>query len=61
MVTIDPRCLDAVLFDTDEPSALVARLRDAGVRFAQSDIADLVETANRLTVRPGRCAVVTAS
>jgi len=61
LVTIDPRCLDAVLFDTDEPSALVARLRDAGVRFAQSDIADLVETANRLTVRPGRCAVVTAS
>ena len=61
MVTIDPRRLDAVLFDTDEPSALVARLRDAGVRFAQSDIADLVETANRLTVRPGRCAVVTAT
>jgi trehalose 6-phosphate phosphatase len=60
-VTIDPRRLDAVLFDTDEPSALVARLRDAGVCFAQSNIADLVETANRLTVRPGRCAVVTAT
>ena len=60
-VIIDPRRLDAVLFDIDDPSALVARLRDAGVRFAQSDAADLVETANRLAVRPGRCAVVTAT
>jgi trehalose 6-phosphate phosphatase len=60
-VTIDPRSLDAVLFDLDDPSALVARLRDAGVRFAQSDAADLVETAHRLTVRPGRCAVVTTT
>jgi trehalose 6-phosphate phosphatase len=60
-VIIDPRRLDAVLFDIDDPSALVARLRDAGVRFAQSDAADLVETANRLTVRPGRCAVVTTT
>jgi trehalose 6-phosphate phosphatase len=60
-VTIDPRRLDAVLFDIDDPSALVARLRDAGVSFAQSDAADLVETANQLTVRPGRCAVVTTT
>jgi trehalose 6-phosphate phosphatase len=60
-VIIDPRRLDAVLFDIDDPGALVARLRDAGVRFAQSDAAGLVATANRLTVRPGRCAVVTAS
>jgi trehalose 6-phosphate phosphatase len=60
-VIIDPRRLDAVLFDIDDPSALVAQLRDAGVRFAQSDAADLVETANRLTVRPGRCAVVTTT
>jgi trehalose 6-phosphate phosphatase len=58
-VTIDPRRLDAVLFDLDDPSALVPRLRDAGVRFAQSGATDLVQTANRLTVRPGRCAVVT--
>jgi trehalose 6-phosphate phosphatase len=60
-VIIDPRRLDAVLFDLDDPSALAARLRDGGVRFAQSDAADLVETANRLTVRPGRCAVVTTA
>jgi trehalose 6-phosphate phosphatase len=60
-ITIDPRRLDAVLFDFDDPSAFVARLRDAGVRFARSDIADLVGTANRLTVRPGRCAVVTTT
>ncbi len=60
-ITIDPRRLDAVLCDFDGPSAFVARLRDAGVRFARSDIADLVETANRLTVRPGRCAVVTTT
>ena len=60
-ITIDPRRLDAVLFDFDDPSAFVARLRDAGVRFARSDIADLVGTANGLTVRPGRCAVVTTT
>ena len=60
-VIIDPRRLDAVLFDIDDPSALVARLRDAGVRSAESNAAELVETANRLTVRPGRCAVVTTT
>jgi trehalose 6-phosphate phosphatase len=59
-VTIDPRRLDAVLFDIEDPSALETRLRDAGVRFAHSHAADLVEAANQLTVRPGRCAVVTA-
>ncbi|MGA9490333.1 MAG: trehalose-phosphatase [Mycobacterium sp.] len=60
-VTIDPRRQDAVLFDLDDPGALVTRLRDAGVRFTHSDAADLVEAADRLAVRPGRCAVVTAT
>jgi trehalose 6-phosphate phosphatase len=59
-VIIDPRRLDAVLFDLgDQPDAAVeARLRDAGVRVDRSDATALVESANRLAVRPGRCAVV---
>ena len=61
-VTIDPRRHDAVLFDlgdlaTDE--SLVAQLHAAGV--ATDDHQPLVEAANRLSVRPGRCAVVTAT
>ncbi|MDT7769146.1 MAG: trehalose 6-phosphate phosphatase [Mycobacterium sp.] len=63
-VTIDPRRQDAVLFDLDghpADNALVARLRDAGVGVERSDPAGLVEAANRLAVRPGRCAVVTAT
>jgi trehalose 6-phosphate phosphatase len=64
-VTIDPRRQDAVLFDLDSgppaDDALVARLHDAGVRVDQSDPAALVESANRLAVRPGRCAVVTST
>src|ERR1700759_2959901 len=62
-VTIDPRRLDAVLFDLDdEPDAAVtARLRDVGVRVDRSDATALVESANRLAVRPGRCAVVTST
>lgn len=61
-VTIDPRRHDAVLFDlgdraTDE--SLVTQLHDAGV--ATDDRQPLVESANRLSVRPGRCAVVTAT
>jgi trehalose 6-phosphate phosphatase len=60
-VIIDPRRLDAVLLDIDDPSPLEARLRDAGVRFAYSNAEDLVEAANQLTARPGRSAVVTAA
>jgi trehalose 6-phosphate phosphatase len=63
-VTIDPRRQDAVLFDPGglpADDALVVRLHDAGVGFAQSDAANLVEAANRLAVRPGRCAVVTST
>jgi trehalose 6-phosphate phosphatase len=62
-VTIDPRRHDAVLFDlgdlaTDE--SLVKHLHDAGV--ATDDRRQpLLEMANRLSVRPGRCAVVTAT
>ena len=62
-VIIDPRRLDAVLFDLDDqPDAAVeARLRDAGVRIDRSDATALVESANRLAVRPGRCAVVAST
>ena len=62
-VIIDPRRLDAVLFDLDDQpdAAVTARLRDAGVRADRSDAAALVESADRLAVRPGRCAVVTSS
>src|SRR6202012_3192276 len=62
-VIIDPRRLDAVLFDFgDQPDAAVtARLRDAGVRVARADAAAFIESANRLAVRPGRCAVVTST
>ena len=62
-VIIDPRRLDAVLFDLgDQPDGAVeARLRDAGVRVDRSDATALVESANRLAVRPGRCAVVAST
>jgi trehalose 6-phosphate phosphatase len=62
-VTIDPRRHDAVLFDldnlaTDQP--LIKQLHDAGI--ATNDGHNpLLEEANRLSVRPGRCAVVTAT
>lgn len=61
-VTIDPRRHDAVLFDlgdlaTDE--SLLTQLHGAGV--ATDDHQPLVEAAKRLAVRPGRCAVVTAT
>ncbi|HTZ16793.1 MAG TPA: trehalose-phosphatase [Mycobacterium sp.] len=61
-VTIDPRRHDAVLFDLGdlaEDESLVQQLHEAGV--ATDDHQPLVETANRLSVRPGRCAVVTAT
>src|ERR1700677_1956081 len=59
-VIIDPRRLDAVLFDLDDQpdAAVTARLRDAGVRVDRSDATALVESANRLAVRPAGCAVV---
>jgi len=61
-VTIDPRRHDAVLFDlggqaTDE--SLAQKLHDAGV--ATDDHQPFLEAANLLSVRPGRCAVVTAT
>jgi trehalose 6-phosphate phosphatase len=62
-VTIDPRRLDAVLFDLGDQrdAAVEARLRDAGVRIDRSDATALVESANRLAVPPGRCAVVAST
>jgi trehalose 6-phosphate phosphatase len=62
-VIIDPRRLDAVLFDLDDrpDAAVLARLRDAGVRVDRSDTSALVESANRLAVRPDRCAVVAST
>jgi trehalose 6-phosphate phosphatase len=62
-VIIDPRRLDAVLFDLDDQpdAAVTARLRDAGVRVDRSDATALVESANRLAVPPGRCAVVAST
>jgi trehalose 6-phosphate phosphatase len=62
-VIIDPRRLDAVLFDLDgQPdTTLAAQLRDAGVRLDRSGAASLVQTAAALAVRPGRCAVITST
>ena len=67
-VTIDPRRYDAVLFDLGDRAAdkpLLKRLHDAGVGSDElrqpPDTAALVEAARRLSVRPGRCAVVTAT
>ena len=58
-VIIDPRRLDAVLFDGEPDPTLAALLRNAGVLVGRSEAADLVESADRLGVRPGRCAVAT--
>jgi trehalose 6-phosphate phosphatase len=61
-LTIDPRRHDAVLFDLGDlapDESLVQQLHDAGV--ATDDHQPLVEAATRLSVRPGRCAVVTAT
>ena len=62
-VIIDPRRLDAVLFDLGggPGTAFAARLREAGVRLDRSDAARLIERADALAVRPGRCAVVTST
>ncbi|MFZ1162552.1 trehalose-phosphatase [Mycobacterium sp.] len=61
-VIIDPRRLDAVLLELDDPAdALATRLRDARLSVESSGAAALIETADRLAVRPGRCAVVTST
>ena len=60
-VIIDPRRLDAVLFDGEPDPALATRLRDAGVRVGRSDATSFVESADGLGVRPGRCAVVAST
>jgi trehalose 6-phosphate phosphatase len=60
-VIIDPRRLDAVLFDGEPDPTLAARLRDAGVRVGRSGAVSFVESADDLAVRPGRCAVVTST
>jgi trehalose 6-phosphate phosphatase len=61
-VIIDPRRHDAVLFDAalDATEALTRKLREVGVRTGVfSPGGDtLVQAAQRLSVRPGRCAVV---
>ena len=58
---IDPRRLDAVLFDLAPESvrALADQLRGAGVGSAVLSGENPLEATNRLAVRPGRCAVVT--
>lgn len=61
-VTIDPRRHDAVLFDAslDESEALLRQLRDVGVATASfSSAPTAIEAVERLSVRAGRCAVVT--
>ncbi|MBS9534090.1 trehalose-phosphatase [Mycobacterium sp. M1] len=60
-VTIDPRRHDAVLLDLADPASadgLARRLRQAGVRVAAAG-ADPAGAAAALSVRPGRCAVLT--
>jgi trehalose 6-phosphate phosphatase len=58
-VTIDPRRHDAVLFDAQvDATPLVARLWEAGINTADFSSTDPAAAADRLGVRPGRCAVV---
>ncbi|KZS74649.1 trehalose phosphatase [Mycobacterium kansasii] len=64
-VTIDPRRHDAVLFDSSADGAepLIGQLREArvgtGVFSSSGDCRNaLGDAADRLAVRPGRCAVV---
>jgi trehalose 6-phosphate phosphatase len=68
-ITIDPRRHDAVLFQLDAPhtesiATLVQRLQGIGVgadelaHTGNPKTAVLVEAANRLGARPGRCVVV---
>jgi trehalose 6-phosphate phosphatase len=60
-VIIDPRRLDAVLFDGAPDISFAERLRDAGIRAHRSHPASLAESADRLAIRPGRCAVITST
>jgi trehalose 6-phosphate phosphatase len=57
---IDPRRHDAVLFDLapDSPQTLADLLADAGVGTAVASAGNLLEAADRLKVRPGRCVVI---
>ncbi|MDT5175447.1 MAG: trehalose 6-phosphate phosphatase [Mycobacterium sp.] len=61
-VTIDPRRHDAVLFDAALPStqALTVKLHDVSVGTGtfSADGKSLLEAAEQLSVRPGRCGVV---
>src|ERR1700738_1926801 len=61
-VTIDPRRHDAVLFDAALPSsqALLVKLHDVrvGTGIFSADGNSLLEAAEQLSVRPGRCGVV---
>ncbi|OSC43013.1 trehalose-phosphatase [Mycobacterium decipiens] len=66
-VTIDPRRHDAALFDTalDSTPALARQLQEVGVGtgvFSSSGNCrdGLIDAADRLAVRPGRCVVVAA-
>lgn len=63
-VTIDPRRHDAVLLDAalQSPTALIRQLHEVGVDTGVSatDAGALTEAADRLSVRPGRCVVITA-
>lgn len=59
-VTIDPRHHDAVLFDTALPPSqpVLDRLHEVRVGSAVTAPDGLIEAAQRLGARPGRCAVV---
>jgi trehalose 6-phosphate phosphatase len=63
-VTIDPRRHDAVLFDAavKDTETIVRQLHEVGVRtgtFASGGD-NLIKAADRVSARPGRCAVVSA-
>jgi trehalose 6-phosphate phosphatase len=56
---IDPRRHDAVLFDAGvDATSLLKRLQEAGIDAADFSSTDPAAAADRLSVRPGRCAVV---
>ena len=62
-VIIDPRRHDAVLFEAalDSAQTLIRQLREAGVGVGFFSPDALSEAADELSVRPGRCAVVTTA
>jgi trehalose 6-phosphate phosphatase len=63
-VTIDPRRHDAVLFDAALPStqALLVKLHEVsvGTGIFSADGNSVLEAAEQLSVRPGRCGVVSS-